>query len=733
MKVIKETGVPRGNPRRESQSEEFPENKRCGRGGETFSCGWVNSRPLVRAASHTFKIYFRSRYRARDRLRHAFTSCAFTGPMRYLRVTACHLSQGHVGLQFPQICSTALVVGGGGGDPRKVLRITANTSPEGGRLSRSNTSYGTSVYKLREVVTRESAILSVAASWVWQRGRTRSIAVSDNTVGAKTVIPRARPLRRGLTRRPNLHRNGNEDGFDLSATCAILARREGDGINSALRARDGTASLLQLKAGRGEFVSGRRDSVPNASHAHRLVQGRAHLVPSGMLRPQGNLSPFVCCPVPSSFRRTHGRPIGAYISRFPIHATKAKRVRFWAGSLPILRTWELRWTMPLVGGFSLRSPVSHPTCDPALLHIHLSSHSSTLKTTMLRPGILNPNEHTAFIVDNQLSKWGLCQRGWCTIRTPNDSGPLVDGVTSRVSHVGNVTGMPFAPQVFLWVLPFTTFAALHHCFDLSSHSTSSQGDGGYLQIPPQNPDTPLMLHFIHSKMSLEINIASDGALVANTQCSKGPKREAGKAGLVTISREDYITTQTHTNVVVWLERSEPDGLCSRRIAWLCGHHCDATCACADAHTPHAPWGICGARTALAGVSKDHSSPFECRWRSLRRLPLTSASRQVAGTSTLDRGMAPGVRGWGSVNWRCHKMCERKPITVISNGLFDVGSEVIRDACAQGRGIGKEIGRNRPLVWVPSQHSPGVISENHGKPKSGWPDRESNSVCLTFDR
>ncbi|KAJ8883164.1 hypothetical protein PR048_015004 [Dryococelus australis] len=30
-----------------------------------------------------------------------------------------------------------------------------------------------------------------------------------------------------------------------------------------------------------------------------------------------------------------------------------------------------------------------------------------------------------------------------------------------------------------------------------------------------------------------------------------------------------------------------------------------------------------------------------------------------------------------------------------------------------------------FVWDPSQHSPGVVLETHGKPKSGWPDQESN--------
>ncbi|KAJ8893551.1 hypothetical protein PR048_006149 [Dryococelus australis] len=38
-----------------------------------------------------------------------------------------------------------------------------------------------------------------------------------------------------------------------------------------------------------------------------------------------------------------------------------------------------------------------------------------------------------------------------------------------------------------------------------------------------------------------------------------------------------------------------------------------------------------------------------------------------------------------------------------------------------------LGKESAMVYVcdPSQHSPGVIWENYGKPKSGWPDRESN--------
>ncbi|KAJ8872943.1 hypothetical protein PR048_026559 [Dryococelus australis] len=42
------------------------------------------------------------------------------------------------------------------------------------------------------------------------------------------------------------------------------------------------------------------------------------------------------------------------------------------------------------------------------------------------------------------------------------------------------------------------------------------------------------------------------------------------------------------------------------------------------------------------------------------------------------------------------------------------------------GLGEEwAGIGHGLFWDPFQHSPGVIPENHGKSKSGWPDQETN--------
>ncbi|KAJ8885392.1 hypothetical protein PR048_011589 [Dryococelus australis] len=63
--------------------------------------------------------------------------------------------------------------------------------------------------------------------------------------------------------------------------------------------------------------------------------------------------------------------------------TKANPVQSPAGSLPDFCKWESCWTMPLVGGFSWGSPVA-PAFIPVLLHAHLASPPSALKTSLLR-------------------------------------------------------------------------------------------------------------------------------------------------------------------------------------------------------------------------------------------------------------------------------------------------------------------------------------------------------------
>ncbi|KAJ8881488.1 hypothetical protein PR048_017969 [Dryococelus australis] len=64
----------------------------------------------------------------------------------------------------------------------------------------------------------------------------------------------------------------------------------------------------------------------------------------------------------------------------------------------------------------------------------------------------------------------------------------------------------------------------------------------------------------------------------------------------------------------------------------------------------------------------------------------------------------------------------------ASSLSSHAVEVIRDgaSCTGKRYWGRN-GKESAMVFDrdPSQHSPGVISGNHGNPKSGWPDRESN--------
>ncbi|KAJ8865849.1 hypothetical protein PR048_033371 [Dryococelus australis] len=53
------------------------------------------------------------------------------------------------------------------------------------------------------------------------------------------------------------------------------------------------------------------------------------------------------------------------------------------GHSPDIRTWDSCRTMPLVGGFSRGYPISHRSFIPELLHTHLASPSSALKTSLL--------------------------------------------------------------------------------------------------------------------------------------------------------------------------------------------------------------------------------------------------------------------------------------------------------------------------------------------------------------
>ncbi|KAJ8897819.1 hypothetical protein PR048_003172 [Dryococelus australis] len=77
----------------------------------------------------------------------------------------------------------------------------------------------------------------------------------------------------------------------------------------------------------------------------------------------------------------NGAKVSGRLARSP--PTKANRAQFPVGSLPDFRMWESCRTMPLVGGFSRRSPVSS-SISFRRCSIRTSITSSTLKSSLLR-------------------------------------------------------------------------------------------------------------------------------------------------------------------------------------------------------------------------------------------------------------------------------------------------------------------------------------------------------------
>ncbi|KAJ8890847.1 hypothetical protein PR048_010356 [Dryococelus australis] len=107
-------------------------------------------------------------------------------------------------------------------------------------------------------------------------------------------------------------------------------------------------------------------------------------------------------------------------------ATQANLVRFLAGVLLDFRSGESCRTMPLVGGFSSRSPVLLPPCIPALLHAHLTSPSSAIKTSVLRAAqisslhstrllsVLHQYELVTVVMQYTLQRLFLVKQYWMT-------------------------------------------------------------------------------------------------------------------------------------------------------------------------------------------------------------------------------------------------------------------------------------------------------------------------------
>ncbi|KAJ8897436.1 hypothetical protein PR048_002782 [Dryococelus australis] len=101
--------------------------------------------------------------------------------------------------------------------------------------------------------------------------------------------------------------------------------------------------------------------------------------------------------VSNKVRPNHkGAAVAERLAHFP--PTKANRVKYPVGSLPDFRTWELCWTMSLLGGFSRVSPVS-----PALSLRRCSILTSitlirAFKTSLLRAAQISSLTHSLTLI-----------------------------------------------------------------------------------------------------------------------------------------------------------------------------------------------------------------------------------------------------------------------------------------------------------------------------------------------
>ncbi|KAJ8879279.1 hypothetical protein PR048_019886 [Dryococelus australis] len=119
--------------------------------------------------------------------------------------------------------------------------------------------------------------------------------------------------------------------------------------------------------------------------------------------------------------------------------TRANRVQSPAGSLPDFRKWESCRTIPLVGGFTRRSSVLPCPCTPALLHSHLTSRSSALKSSLPQSSVghcecVHAMGSTGLKTVHDNAPRGVVIRTFAS--NYGDSGSIPDGVTDKLSHVG---------------------------------------------------------------------------------------------------------------------------------------------------------------------------------------------------------------------------------------------------------------------------------------------------------
>ncbi|KAJ8883600.1 hypothetical protein PR048_015444 [Dryococelus australis] len=164
--------------------------------------------------------------------------------------------------------------------------------------------------------------------------------------------------------------------------------------------------------------------------------------------------------------------------------TQANRARLPAGSLQDFRMWESCRTMPLVGWYSRGSP--------ALLHTHVVSPTSALKTPMLRAAQISPLHSSCASHENGLT---CC------------SSVSMDEIISRGSKQSLFTRRANSPFT---VLILATLTKLSLPRKTSTTRAMHQHNGGTLYI--------IVLH--KDKSTRSQVVLWDGAFSTTLQCVK---------------------------------------------------------------------------------------------------------------------------------------------------------------------------------------------------------------------
>ncbi|KAJ8874220.1 hypothetical protein PR048_025062 [Dryococelus australis] len=311
----------------------------------------------------------------------------------------------------------------------------------------------------------------------------------------------------------------------------------------------------------------------------------------------------------------------------------SKLVRFPTVSLLDFRTlWESCRTMPLVGGFSRGSPVSHHFIILALLYTHLTSPSSALKTSMFRAVQISTLTHSIhrFVEDG-------CGRRF---------------VTRSIKSAG---------------VELSVDGAMWECSDGRKESIPRKLTGNMQSSPrlPRASDSAgnRTRNVVRGRCAKVSNIAAP----CHVQMKQ---RHCG--GDLRWWTERMVGRGTH------LSTSQIAGKCHPLSAWSSeGRTCSSN-----------PSGACG---CYSSFTHDVNSQI-----------------QALFIHPQPHNLPP------CVGWRDEKETRVR-----------LQTEVIRDGASftGNRDWGRN-GKESAMAFVrdPSQHSHGVISENHGKPKSGWPDR-----------